>query len=436
MNNNWIARYFGFSHFNTSFRQETVAGLTTFLSMAYILFVNPTILSDAGMNKGAVFTATAIATAFGTLVMGIVAKYPIAIAPGMGTNAFFTYTVVIGMGIPWQTALAGVLVAGIIFLLITVFRLREMIINAIPEELKRAAAAGIGIYIAFIGLKGAGIIVANKDTLVSLGDLSKPGTLLSIFGLLVTIILVIRNVKGGIFYGLVITAIAGMIFKVVPLPHHIVSSVPSVTPTLGAALSHITDIKTMNLIVVVITFLFVVFFDTAGTIIAIASQAGFIKNNKLPRIGRALFADSSSTVVGALVGTSPTSTYIESSAGVAAGGRTGFTSVVVGIMFLFGMFFSPLLTVVTSQITAPALIIVGVLMAGALKDIDWGKLEIAIPAFLTVVGMPLSYSIATGIALGFIIYPISMAVKGRIKDVHPIVYVLFVIFILYFIFLS
>ncbi|EIT84435.1 xanthine/uracil/vitamin C permease [Fictibacillus macauensis ZFHKF-1] len=430
-----MKKYFEFDRSHTTYRKEIVGGLTTFLSMAYILFLNPAILGQTGMDQGAVFTATALAAAYGTLFMGLVAKYPIALAPGMGLNAFFTFSVVLGMGIPWQTALAGVLLSGIIFIAITIFKIRETIINAIPPELKYATACGIGLFIAFIGLKSAGIVVQNKATFVSLGHLTKPETLLAIFGFIVTILLVVRGVRGGIFYGMVITAITGMIAGLITTPSAIISAVPSLAPTFGQAFQHFGDVFTPHLIVVVLTFFFVDFFDTAGTIMAVASQAGIMKDNRLPRAGRALLADSSAIVVGATLGTSSTTAYIESASGVAAGGRTGFTSVVTGVLLLLALFFSPLLVVVTPAVTAPALITVGVLMVGVLGKIQWDRLEIAVPAFLTIVAMPLTYSIATGIALGFIMYPITMLVKGRGKEVHPIMYALFLIFIGYFAFL-
>ncbi|MBN8210900.1 NCS2 family permease [Bacillus sp. NTK071] len=429
-------RFFRFQEHNTTYKKESIAGLTTFLSMAYILFVNPAILADAGMDQGAVFTATALAAALGTLIMGVLAGYPIALAPGMGLNAFFTYSVVTVMGVPWETALAGVLVSGIIFIIITIFKIREMIINAIPMELKYAAASGIGLFIAFIGLKSAGIVQNNDSTLVQLGDLLAGPTLLAVFGLIVTVILMVRNVTGGIFYGMVITAIVGMVFNQVPLPNGIVGSVPSLEPTFGVAFGHLGDLFTIDMLVVVLTFLFVDFFDTAGTLIAVATQAGIMKDNKLPRAGKALFADSSATVLGAILGTSTTTAYIESSSGVAAGGRTGFTSVVTAGLFLLALFFSPLLSVVTPAVTAPVLIIVGVLMVGVLGNIEWNRFEIAVPAFLTIIAMPLTYSIATGIALGFVMYPITMVVKGEGKKIHPIMYVLFFVFIAYFAFLA
>lgn len=430
-------QFFQFKEHNTNYRQEFMAGLTTFLAMAYILFVNTAVLSDAGMDANAVFVATALASAIGCLVMGLWAKYPIALAPGMGLNAFFAYTVVLGMGIPWETALAGVLVSGIIFFILTVTRVRETIINAIPMQLKLAAGAGIGLFIAFIGLQNANIIVAAPETtLVALGDLREPATLLAIFGIVVTALFMVRGIKGGIFYGMILTSIAGMVVGLIALPEAVVSPIPSLAPTFGAALTHLGDVLTPQLLIVVFTFLFVDFFDTAGTLMAVANQAGFIKDNKLPRASKALASDSVATVAGAVLGTSTTTSYIESSAGVAVGGRTGFTSVVVAGFFLISLFFSPLLSVVTEQVTAPALIIVGVLMASSLGSIKWNQLEYAIPAFVTVITMPLAYSIATGIALGLIMYPLMKIFKGEYKEVHPIMYVLFVVFLAYFIWLA
>ncbi|MDY0410547.1 NCS2 family permease [Virgibacillus soli] len=443
-----MKKYFQFEELGTNYRTEFMAGLTTFLAMAYILFVNPTTLSlegidlpagITGMDKGAVFTATAIAAAIGTLFMGVIARYPIGLAPGMGLNAFFAYTVVLGYGIPWQTALSGVLVSGLIFIVLSLSGLREMIINAIPANLKMAVGAGIGLFIAFIGFQNAGIIVGNDATLVAIGDLSSSSTLLAIFGLVVSVILLTLGVRGGIFYGMIITSIAGMIVGLIAPPTsigHIVGEVPSLAPTFGQAFSHFGDIFTLQMLVVILTFLFVDFFDTAGTLVAVATQAGLMKDNKLPRAGRALFADSAATVAGAVVGTSTTTSYVESTAGVGAGGRTGFASVVTAGFFLLALFFSPLLGVITSEVTAPALIIVGVLMSSSLKNIEWDQFEIAVPAFLTIVAMPLTYSIATGIAIGFVFYPITMILKGRIKEVHPIMYLLFAIFVLYFIFLT
>lgn len=432
MKENWLSRYFQFSELNTTLGRESLAGLTTFIAMAYILFVNPSVLASAGMDPKAVFTATALASALGCLIMGIVAKYPISIAPGMGVNAFFAFSVVIGMKVPWQTALAGVFIASVIFFLITIFKIREMIIDAVPQDLKLAMAAGIGLFIAFIGLQQGGLIVKDPSTLVKFNQLTAGTTWLTIFGLLVTIILMVRKIPGSVFIGMVLTSILGMICGLIKLPTQIVSPAPSLGPTFAVAIRHITDINSVQLAIVVLTFLLVTFFDTAGTLIGLAQQAGFIKDNKMPRVGRALLADSTSMLVGSVLGTSPTSAYIESSTGIAVGGRSGFTAVVTGILFLVGLFFSPLLAVVTSQVTAPALIIVGVLMASSLKQIAWDRFEIAVPAFLTVLGMPLTYSISDGIALGFITYVITMVSAGKWKKVHPIVYILFVVFLIFF----
>ena len=434
-----MKKYFQFEELGTNYKTEFIAGLTTFLAMAYILFVNPATLSAAGMPEGAVFTATAVAAAVGTLMMGVVARYPVALAPGMGLNAFFAYTVVLQYGIPWETALAGVLVSGIIFIFLSLSGLREIIINSIPANLKLAVGAGIGLFIAFIGLQSSQIVVDNPATLVGLGNLKDPNVLLAIFGLVVAVILITKGIKAGIFYGMIITAIAGMIFGLVPVPKgigDIVGAVPSLAPTFGQAFVNFGDIFTLEMLVVILTFLFVDFFDTAGTLVAVATQAGLVKDNKLPRAGRALLADSTATVVGAIVGTSTTTSYVESSAGVGAGGRSGFTSVVTAGFFLLALFFSPLLAVVTPAVTAPALIIVGVMMAAQMKNIEWNKFEIAVPAFLTILMMVLSYSIATGIAIGFIFYPITMIVVGKAKEIHPIMYGLFVVFVFYFMFLS
>ncbi|MFN7252995.1 MAG: NCS2 family permease [Anaerobacillus sp.] len=433
-------RYFGFKENGTSYRQETIAGVTTFLAMAYILFVNPLILSAAGMDPGAVFTATALAAAIGTLIMGVLAKYPIALAPGMGLNAFFAYGVVLGMGIPWETALFGVFISGLIFILITVTKIRETIINAIPAELKYAAAAGIGLFIAFIGLKNAGIIIPDpaQATIVALGDITSGAPLLAVFGVVITVIFMARGYKGGIFYGMLITAVIGMATGIAPMPEKVFGAIPSLDPTFGHLFRiEFSEVFTVSLLVVILTFLFVDFFDTAGTLYAVANQAGFVKDNKLPRADKALFADSSATSIGAILGTSTTTAYIESSAGVAAGGRTGFTSVVTAFMFVIALFFSPLLVIFMNApaVTAPALIVVGILMSSSLSRIDWKKFEIAVPSFLTILTMPLTFSIATGIAMGFIMYPVTMVAKGKAKEVHPIMYVLFFVFILYFVYL-
>ena len=433
-----MKKYFEFDKLGTNYRKETIGGLTTFLSMAYILAVNPGMLSAAGMDYNAVFVATALAAAVGSLFMGLIARYPIALAPGMGLNAFFAFSVVLGMGMAWETALTGVLFSGLIFIVLSLTGLRETIINAIPAQLKYAVGAGIGLFITFVGFQGSGIIVADEATLVKLGDVTTGNALLAVFGVVITAIFMAKKINGGIFYGMILTAIAGMIFGLVKVPEKVFSSIPDVSPTFGAAFDAFTNtslIFNMDFLIVVLTFLFVDFFDTAGTLMAVAGQAGLVKDNKLPRAGRALLADALATVTGAIFGTSTTTSYVESTAGVAAGARTGFASVVTGVLFLLALFISPLLAVVTSAVTAPALIIVGALMVSSLRLIEWDKIEIAIPAFLVVLCMPLGYSIATGIAIGFLFYPITMIVAGRSKEVHPIMYGMFVIFLGYFIFL-
>lgn len=431
-----LNKYFKLDELGTNIRTEFTAGLTTFLAMAYILFVNPDILGAAGMDKGAVFTATALSAIIGTLIMGLLANYPVALAPGMGINAFFAFTVVIGAGIQWETALTAVLVSGILFLLLSLSGVREKIINGIPATLKLAVAAGIGLFIAFVGFQSAEIIVADEATLVKLGDFTHGPTALAIFGLIVTVILMAFKVKGGVFYGMVITSVVGIIFGEIELPTQIVSGVPSIAPTFGKAFFHFGDIFTWEMAGIILTFLFVDFFDTAGTLVAVASKAGLMKDNELPRAGRALLADSSATVVGAVLGTSTTTAFVESATGVGVGGKTGLTSVFTSLFFFLALFFSPLLSVVTSSVTAPALIIVGVLMASSLKDIAWDQIEDAIPAFLTVIIMPLAYSIATGIAVGFTFYPITMLITGKGKKIHPIMWGLSIVFVLYLIFLS
>ncbi|WP_218656962.1 NCS2 family permease [Enterococcus hirae] len=424
-----LLSYFEIEKLGTTVRREILAGFTTFISMAYILFVNPTVLGASGMDEGAVFTATALASAIGCILMGVLARYPIGTAPALGINAFFAYSVCLGMGIPWETALAGVFVASLIFILITIFKLREMVIDAIPADLKYAISGGIGLFIAFLGLNEGGVIVSNESTLVGLGSLSVGSTWLTIFGLVVTAILLIRRVPGGIFIGMVASTILGLVTGLIPMPSQLVSAAPSLKPTFLVALKHIGDINSLQMWVVVLTFLLVTFFDTAGTLVGLANQAGFMKDNKMPRVGKALASDSTAMLAGSLLGTSPVGAFVESSAGIAVGGRSGITAVTTGILFLFGLFFSPLLSVVTSQVTAPALIIVGVLMAQSLRQIEWGKLEIAIPAFLILIGMPLTYSISDGIALGFIFYPITMIAAKRGKEVSPIMYLLFFVFI-------
>ncbi|WP_075981337.1 NCS2 family permease [Bacillus massilinigeriensis] len=429
-----MKNYFQFSERNTSFKKETIAGITTFLSMAYILVVNPVILSQTGMDKGALFTATALSAIIGSLLIGLIANYPIGIAPSMGINAFFTFTVCIGMNIPWETALTGVFIAGILFFILSLLKIREKIINIIPQDLKHAIAGGIGFFVAFIGLKNAGLVISNEATFVAIGNLKSSTTLLAVVGFIITIILLNRGVKGGIFYGMVISTVIGVVFGIIDTPKAIVGKVPSLEPSFGVALSHLDDLLSPKLLAVVFTFLFVAFFDTAGALIAVASQAGLMKNNEIPNAGRALLADSMSTIVGSILGTSTTASFVESSAGIAVGGRTGFTSIIIAACFTVSLFFAPVLSIVTPEVTAPALIIVGALMATEISKISWSNFAIVIPCFVTIIMMPLTYSVATGIALGFILYPISMIAMNKMREVHPIMYVLCLTFIGYFVY--
>ena len=425
----YLDRQFHLSEQHTTVKTEILAGLTTFVSMAYILFVNPSILGASGMNKGAVFTATAVSAIIGCWLMAFLANYPIAIAPGLGDNAFFTYSVVLAMGIPWQKAMAGVFVASILFTILSFLKVREVVINAIPQDLKLAMAAGIGIFIAFVGLQGGGLVVSSKTSLVAIGSFTVPTTWLTIFGIFVIGILMAKKVPGSIFIGLVATALLGLVTGLIKAPTHFISLAPSLKPTFGVGVTHLSSMADPQMWAVVLIFLLVAFFDTAGTLIGLAQQAGIMKNNRMPRIGQALMADSLSMLAGSVMGTTPTAAYVESSAGIAVGGRTGLSALTTGVLFVLSLFFSPLLTVVTNQVTAPALIIVGVMMMSSLKDIQWDHFEVALPAFLVVIGMPLTYNISYGIAFGFLTYPILMTVAGRRKEVNYITWILLFVFI-------
>ncbi|WP_305082289.1 NCS2 family permease [Nocardia sp. XZ_19_231] len=439
-----IDGYFGISSSGSSFKREAMAGTVTFLAMSYVLAVNPSILGDEGAlgDKGipmqAVFTATAVAAVFGTLVMGIWAKYPIALAPGMGLNAFFAYTVVLGMGIPWQVALSGTLLSGIIFFVLAITKVRERILNAIPLQMKFAVGAGIGLFVAFLGLKNAGIVVNSDATLVTLGDLTDGTTLLALFGLIVTVVFLVIGWHGAVLYGIVSTTILGMVTGLVDIPNGIAEMPKGLDETFGQAIIHLPEAFTGQMIVVVLTMLFVDFFDASGTLIGVANQAGLLnKDGTLPRAASAMAADSVGTTAGAIIGTSTTTAYVESTAGVSAGGRTGLTAVTTAGWFLIAMFCYPIFSVVagSAEITSAALIVVGILMARSLGDIDWQNLEYSVPAFITVIMMPLTYSIANGLAMGMIFYPIVMVAKGRIREVHPAMWALMVLFLAYFIFL-
>lgn len=416
---------------NTNIKTEFLAGITTFLTMVYIVIVNPVILSDAGVPFDQVFMATIIAAVIGTLWMGIFANYPIAIAPGMGLNAYFAYSVVGSHGnIDYITAFSAVFISGIIFTLLSLTPFREKLIEAIPENLKHGITAGIGLFIAFIGLRLTGLITSHPTNLVALGDLHQPSAILALVGLAVTLILMSLNVHGALFFGMIITAIIALLtgqlsFKegFVALP--ILPDIIVINPiaALGDVISH-------GLYAVVFSFLLVTIFDTTGTMIGVAQQAGLMRGKSMPRAKQALLSDSIATTIGAVFGTSPTSAYIESSAGVAAGGRTGLTSITVAVLFILSAFFGPLVSSISgiSAITAPALIIVGSFMISSITHVNWKELDEAFPAFLIVLSMPLTSSIATGIALGFISYPLLKVFKGKWKEVHPLIYLFAILF--------
>lgn len=430
---NFISNYFEFEKKGTNLKTEILGGATTFLTMAYILFVVPGVLSQVGMPKESVFAATAIASAVGTFIIGAIAKFPMVLAPGMGLNAFFAFGVCMGMGIPWQSTISATLLSGIIFLIISITGLRELVIKAIPNDMKYAVSAGIGLFIAFIGLKNAGIVVANPATFVALGNLSDKSVLISLFGLAVISILMVRGVNIAIFLGIIITVIAGVVSGVVDAPTAIVSMPPSMAPTFGVAIAHLKDVFNPQMMLVVFTFLFMDFFDTAGTLVAVGSKIGLIREDGTVENGsKALLADSVATCIGAIFGTTNTTSCMESLSGIGLGAKTGFSSVVASGLFILSLFFSPLLSVVTTQVTAPALIIVGSLLCMSFAEIDWSKSEVAIPAFLTIILMPLTYSVGEGIAFGLLAYVVLMACKGEIKKVHPVMCGLSVLFLVYF----
>lgn len=439
-----LEKLFHLKENKTSVRTELIAGLTTFLAMAYILGVNPSVLGDAGMDVSSVFLATALSAAVASVIMGLLANYPVALAAGMGVNALFAYTVCGQMGYSWSAALAGVFISGVIFILISVTGVRKMIINAIPVQMKLAIGAGIGFFIAFVGLKNAGIVVANESTFVAIGNFSDPTVLLALLGILITLLLVIRKVPAAVFVGMVITAligiVAGAVFHIEGMP-----SLPDcsfITTNFhmegaGAFMNGFGELfaDPAKSLVMIFSFLFVDFFDTAGTLVAIGSKIGLVnpQTGELKNAERALLADAIGTVFGAAVGTSTVTSFVESSSGVGVGGRTGLTAVTTGVLFLLSILISPLiLSAVTNAVTAPALVVVGVMMAQQLKSIDWEDMMIAAAAFVTIIVMVLGYSISNGIAFGFIVYTIGMIGAGKTKDIHPTVWVLDVIFLIYF----
>lgn len=423
----------------TSVKTELIAGLTTFLAMAYILAVNPGMLGITGMSVQSVFLATAISAGISSIIMGVLANYPVALAPGMGVNALFAFTLCGSMGYSWQAALAAVFLSGIIFILISVTGIRKMIINAIPAQLKLAIGAGIGFFIAFIGLKNAGIIVANESTFVALGNLSEPTVLLAVFGLVITLFLLAKKVSAAVFVGLVITAVVGVIcglmgIEGMPMLPQQVFSFDFEMPTLGAFVSGFGELfSNPNTFIALFSLLFVDFFDTAGTLLGVANRANLVdENGELEHIEPALLSDAIGTTIGAVLGTSTVTSFVESTSGVESGGRTGLTACTTGILFLLSVFFYPLLSTITNAVTAPALIVVGILMAQQLGGIDWNNFVFAAAGFTTVIMMILCYSISNGIALGFITYAVAMVGTNRTKEIKPIVWVLVAIFIIYF----
>ncbi|NMV37929.1 NCS2 family permease [Ralstonia insidiosa] len=430
---NWLARTFKLEEHQTDVRTEVLAGLTTFLTMAYIIFVNPNILADAGMPHDAVFVATCIAAAIGTMIMGMYANYPIAMAPGMGLNAYFAYAVVKGMGFTWQAALGAVFISGCLFLLVSVFRIREMIVNGIPHSIRVAITAGIGLFLGIVSLRGAGLIVGNPATLVSLGDVHQPSVILAVIGFFVIVTLDHLRVKGAILIGILAVTVASFFFAGNTF-HGVVSMPPSLAPTLLQL--DIMGALSVGILNVVLVFFLVELFDATGTLMGVANRAGLLKQGKMDRLNKALLADSTAIMAGSLLGTSSTTAYIESASGVQAGGRTGLTALTVAVLFLLCLFFSPLAGVVPAYATAPALLYVSCLMLRELVDLNWEDTTEAVPAVLTALMMPFTYSIANGVAFGFITYSGLKLFTGRMREVPIIVWIISAVFLFRFFYLS
>ncbi len=454
-----LDRFFKLSERNTNVQTEVTAGITIFMTMAYILFVNPSILGAAGMDKNAVLLATAIGSGLVTIMMGLFVNYPIALAPGMGLNAFYAFTVVIGMGIPWQVALGAVFISGLIFLLLTLTKVRQLLVEGMPHSLKHAITVGIGLFITIIGLKISGImsirlslipptlekIVAGHgngtpmyfETIIEMGKVVDKGVLLALFGLLLTSILIARNVKGSMLIGIITSTLVGVAMGIVNVP---AGFVPVAIPDFSNNAFFALDIPgaiSMGLMTIVFTFTFVELFDTMGTLVATTSKAGLMdKDGKIPGIGKAMLVDATGVSLGALLGTSTITAFVESAAGVAAGGRTGLTAIVCGILFLLALFLTPIVGLIPDAATAPALIIVGCLMMEGVRHIDFGDFTEAMPAFMTIIMMPFTYSIANGISFGLVLYPLLKVITGRSREVHWIVYILAVLVIIRLVFLA
>ncbi|SIP90596.1 putative MFS transporter, AGZA family, xanthine/uracil permease [Marinobacterium stanieri] len=432
LRNQWdipmLDKLFKLSEHQTSVKTEVVAGLTTFLTMAYIIFVNPSMLAAAGMDSGAVFVATCLAAAIGCFVMGFWANYPIALAPGMGLNAFFSFTVVGQMGYSWETALGAVFISGVCFFLLSIFRIREWIINSIPLSLKGGIGAGIGLFLGFIGLKNAGIVTDNQATLVTIGDMSQWGAIMACLGFIIIATLYYRRITGSVMIGILAITLISLATGHVEF-NGIASAPPSLAPTLGQL--DIGGALSIGLLSVIFSFLFVDLFDTSGTLIAVAQKGKMLTpDGKLPRLGRALMADSTATMAGSVMGTSTTTSYIESGAGIAAGGRTGLTAVVVGLLFIACLFLSPLAGTIPAYATAPALLFVAVLMTHSLVNIDWDDITEAAPVVIATVSMPLTFSITTGIAFGIISYTAIKALSGRFDQLNPALWILSALFVI------
>ena len=428
-----LDKLFGISQHKTTIKTEILAGITTFMTMAYILAVNPDILSVTGMNKEALFTATAVSAIIATLIMAFVAKLPFALAPGMGLNAFFAFTVVLSMGYSWQFALTAVFLEGIIFIILTVFNIRELIVNAIPLNLKHAVSAGIGLFIAFIGLQNAGIVVNNDAVLVGLGDMSSHSVWVAFFGILVTAVLLLLNIKGSLLIGILSSTVLAIILGVTKIPEGgLVSLPPSVEPILWKF--DFSKIFTLDMLIILFTFLFVDMFDTVGTLVGVTDKAGMLtKEGKVPKVKQALFADAIGTTFGAMLGTSTVTTYVESASGVAEGGRSGLTSFTTAGMFLIALFFAPLFIMIPGAATAPALVMVGLFMLSPISKINLNDYSESIPAFFTIIMMPLTYSIAEGIVFGMLAYVLLKVFTGKFKDISIVMYILALLFILKFI---
>lgn len=428
-----LDKLFGISKHKTSVKTEVLAGITTFMTMAYILAVNPDILSATGMNKEALFTATALSAIIGTLIMAFVAKLPFALAPGMGLNAFFAFTVVKSMGYSWEFALTAVFLEGIIFIILTAFNIRELIVNAIPLNLKHAVSAGIGLFIAFIGLQNAGIIVNNDAVLVGLGDMSSHTVWVAFFGIIVTAVLLLLNIKGSLLIGILSSTVLALVLGVTSLPENgLISLPPSVEPILWKF--DFSRVFSLDMLIILFTFLFVDMFDTVGTLVGVTDKAGMLtKEGKVPRVKQALFADAIGTTFGAMLGTSTVTTYVESASGVAEGGRSGLTSFTTAGMFLLALFFAPLFIMIPGAATAPALVMVGLFMLSPISKINLNDYSESIPAFFTIIMMPLTYSIAEGIVFGMLAYVVLKLFTGKFKDISIIMYILAILFILKFI---